>query len=55
MAWSKATRIKVMLGIDIAFFLLEIIVGLVVHSLALTADAFHMVCRGRGVYSVWRN
>jgi hypothetical protein len=43
MAWSKSTRIKVMLAIDVAFFLLEIIVGLLVHSLALTADAFHMV------------
>lgn len=43
MAWSKTTRICVMLGIDICFFLLELIVGLLVHSLALMADAFHMV------------
>lgn len=41
-----------MLVIDIAFFLLELGVGLVVGSLALMADAFHMVsascvvCRG---------
>jgi zinc transporter 1 len=44
MAWSKSTRIKVMITIDTAFFLLELIVGFLAHSLALTADAFHMVC-----------
>jgi zinc transporter 1 len=43
MAWSKSTRIKVMIGIDTAFFLLELTTGFLVHSLALTADAFHMV------------
>jgi zinc transporter 1 len=43
MAWSKSTRITVMLVIDITFFLLELGVGLVVGSLALMADAFHMV------------
>jgi len=43
MAWSKATRIKVMLGIDGAFFLLELAVGIAVQSLALMADAFHML------------
>jgi zinc transporter 1 len=32
-----------MLAIDIAFFLLELIAGFVVHSLALMADAFHML------------
>lgn len=32
-----------MLGIDVAFFLIELIVGSIVHSLALMADAFHMV------------
>jgi Co/Zn/Cd efflux system component len=32
-----------MLVIDVAFFLLELGVGLVVGSLALMADAFHMV------------
>ncbi|KAJ6443030.1 zinc homeostasis factor 1 [Purpureocillium lavendulum] len=42
-AWSKSTRIKVMLIIDTAFFLLELIVGFLAHSLALTADAFHML------------
>lgn len=43
-ALSKSTRIKIMIGIDTAFFLLELISGFVAHSLALTADAFHMVC-----------
>nr|XP_036587416.1 zinc cadmium resistance protein [Colletotrichum truncatum]KAF6798358.1 zinc cadmium resistance protein [Colletotrichum truncatum] len=43
MAWSKSTRISIMLGIDIVFFLVELIVGLIVKSLALTADAFHML------------
>jgi zinc transporter 1 len=32
-----------MLGIDAVFFLVELIVGLIVGSLALQADAFHMV------------
>lgn len=32
-----------MLGIDIAFFLVELISGFLVHSLALMADAFHML------------
>ena len=43
MAWSKSTRIIVMLAIDAAFFILELGVGLAVGSLALMADAFHMV------------
>ncbi|KAG6039335.1 hypothetical protein E4U41_002877 [Claviceps citrina] len=43
MAWSKSTRIKVMIAIDTAFFLLELVCGFLAHSLALTADAFHML------------
>ncbi|KAL2021406.1 hypothetical protein VTK56DRAFT_7159 [Thermocarpiscus australiensis] len=43
MGWSKSTRIKVMLIIDAMFFLLELGVGFAVHSLALMADAFHML------------
>ncbi|KAJ4271367.1 Zinc resistance conferring protein [Fusarium torreyae] len=43
MAWSKSTRIKVMIAIDTAFFLLEIVAGFLAHSLALMADAFHML------------
>ncbi|KAI1326951.1 cation efflux protein [Xylariaceae sp. FL0255] len=43
MAWSKSTRISIMLGIDICFFLIELVSGFMVHSLALMADAFHML------------
>lgn len=43
MAWSKSTRIKVMIAIDTLFFLVEIVSGFLAHSLALMADAFHMV------------
>ena len=32
-----------MIAIDTAFFLLELVTGFLAHSLALTADAFHMV------------
>jgi Co/Zn/Cd efflux system component len=50
MAWSKSTRITIMLAIDTAFFFLELGVGVAVGSLALMADAFHMV-RGFGGYA----
>ncbi|KAH7005628.1 cation efflux protein [Fusarium venenatum] len=43
MAWSKSTRIKVMIAIDTVFFLVEIVSGFLAHSLALMADAFHML------------
>lgn len=43
LAWSKSTRIKVMIALDTAFFLLELITGFLAHSLALMADAFHML------------
>ncbi|CRK36596.1 hypothetical protein BN1708_007109 [Verticillium longisporum] len=43
MAWSKSTRISIMLAIDIVFFVTELTVGLLVKSLALLADAFHML------------
>ncbi|KAH8732989.1 cation efflux protein [Phaeosphaeriaceae sp. PMI808] len=43
MALSKSTRIMILLGIDTAFFFLELIVGYAVHSLALVADSFHML------------
>lgn len=42
-SWSKSLRIKIMIVIDTTFFLLELISGFLAHSLALTADAFHMV------------
>lgn len=43
MGLSKSTRIMILLGIDTAFFFLELIVGYAVHSLALVADSFHML------------
>ncbi|CAK4031826.1 Zinc homeostasis factor 1 [Lecanosticta acicola] len=43
MALSKSTRIIILLVIDSAFFLLELISGYAVHSLALVADSFHML------------
>ncbi|KXT07537.1 hypothetical protein AC578_10137 [Pseudocercospora eumusae] len=43
MALSKSTRIIILLVIDSAFFLLELITGYAVHSLALVADSFHML------------
>jgi hypothetical protein len=47
MALSKSTRIMILLAIDTGFFFLELIVGYAVHSLALVADSFHMVCAFR--------
>lgn len=43
MALSKSSRIWLLLGINVIFFLLELIVGSAVHSLALVADSFHML------------
>ncbi|KAB8304179.1 hypothetical protein EYC80_003598 [Monilinia laxa] len=43
MAWSKSTRILIMLLIDAVFFIVELGVGMWVGSLALMADAFHML------------
>ncbi|TVY82408.1 Cobalt uptake protein COT1 [Lachnellula suecica] len=43
MAWSKGTRISIMLAIDIVFFIVELGSGIYVQSLALMADAFHML------------
>ncbi|OCL03551.1 cation efflux protein [Glonium stellatum] len=43
MGLSKSTRIMILLGIDSAFFFLELVVGYAVHSLALVADSFHML------------
>ena len=42
MGLSRSARIKILLFIDVAFFLLEIIVGFGVGSLALVADSFHV-------------
>ena len=43
MGLSRQTRIFLLLGIDTAFFALELTVGLIVKSLALYADAMHML------------
>lgn len=43
MALSKTNKIIILLVIDTAFFLLELIAGYTVHSLALIADSFHML------------
>ncbi|KAJ4486236.1 cation efflux protein [Lentinula aciculospora] len=43
MATSRATRIKILLAIDVLFFFVELIVGYAVGSLALVADSFHML------------
>ncbi|KAH9824198.1 cation efflux protein [Melampsora americana] len=40
---SRSLRIKCLLFIDVAFFLVELIVGHWVGSLALVADSFHML------------
>ena len=45
MAWSKEKRIVTMLCIDTVFLLVELGGGIYAHSLALQADAFHMVGR----------
>ena len=43
MPLSKSSRITILLAIDSAFFLVELIIGYAVHSLALVADSFHML------------
>ncbi|KAK5112477.1 hypothetical protein LTR62_004234 [Meristemomyces frigidus] len=43
MALTKSQRIIILLIIDVAFFFTELIIGYAVHSLALVADAFHML------------
>ncbi|THX23288.1 cation efflux protein [Aureobasidium pullulans] len=43
MGLSKSTRICILLAIDTVFFLIELITGYAVHSLALVADSFHML------------
>ncbi|EXJ57082.1 hypothetical protein A1O7_07426 [Cladophialophora yegresii CBS 114405] len=43
MGLTKTQRICILLGIDAVFFLIELICGYAVHSLALVADSFHML------------
>ncbi|KAK2461857.1 hypothetical protein APHAL10511_006320 [Amanita phalloides] len=40
---SRSTKIIILLFIDVLFFLVELIVGYAVGSLALVADSFHML------------
>ena len=42
-SWSKKTRISIMMVLDTVFLAIELGVGYYVQSLALIADAFHMV------------
>ncbi|QRV91038.1 cation efflux family protein [Ceratobasidium sp. AG-Ba] len=43
MGLSRPAKIKILLAIDSVFFLVELIVGYAVGSLALVADSFHML------------
>ena len=43
MGWGKEIRIISLLTLDTVFFLLEVIIGYMSHSLALIADSFHML------------
>ncbi|KAH9840431.1 Cation efflux family [Teratosphaeria destructans] len=43
MGLSKSNRILILLVVNFIFFLIEIVTGYAVHSLALVADAFHML------------
>ena len=43
MALTKSTRLWLILGIDLVFFLIELVIGTAVGSLALVADSFHML------------
>ncbi|KAI0126907.1 cation efflux protein [Xylariales sp. AK1849] len=43
MGLTKSTRISIMLGICTVFFFTELIAGMISGSLALMADAFHML------------
>ncbi|KAK4947636.1 Zinc resistance conferring protein [Elasticomyces elasticus] len=43
MGLSKSQKLVVLLVIDALFFLIELVTGYAVHSLALVADSFHML------------
>ncbi|KIW83535.1 hypothetical protein Z517_02780 [Fonsecaea pedrosoi CBS 271.37] len=43
MGFTKTQRICILLGIDSTFFVIELVAGYAVHSLALVADSFHML------------
>ena len=43
MKFGKTGRLLAMLGVTTSFFLVELIVGYITHSMALVADSFHML------------
>ncbi|GAU95565.1 hypothetical protein RvY_07164 [Ramazzottius varieornatus] len=43
MRFGKTGRLLAMLGVTTSFFLVELIVGYLTHSMALVADSFHML------------
>ncbi|KAF8507587.1 cation efflux protein [Hysterangium stoloniferum] len=43
MPLSRSSKIRLLLAIDVVFFIIEITIGYVVGSLALVADSFHML------------
>ncbi|CAI2176707.1 3685_t:CDS:2 [Funneliformis geosporum] len=43
MALSRQTRIKILLVLDVSFFIIEIVIGYWIKSLAIIADSFHML------------
>jgi zinc transporter 1 len=53
---KRQPRLWIMLGFLALFFLAEVIAGLIAHSLALLADAFHMlsdmIAIGIGIYAI---
>jgi cation diffusion facilitator family transporter len=43
MKFGKTGRLLAMLSVTASFFLVELVVGYVTHSMALVADSFHML------------
>ncbi|KAG8764971.1 hypothetical protein FRC15_007310 [Serendipita sp. 397] len=56
MGLSRVTKISVMLALTGSFFIVELVVGYVVGSLALVADAYHMlndaISMGIAIYAI---
>ena len=54
---SKNVRLTVMLSLIFIFFIAEIVVGYLTHSLSLIADSFHMLSDfaslSVALFSVW--
>jgi Co/Zn/Cd efflux system component len=43
---SKTCRLGMVLGLTIGFFFVELICGYILHSVAIVADAIHMLSDG---------